>query len=110
MMTPEPTFDPDARNLLNVMATLYCVIGVERLNMIFPESKQTSPLSPREAECLSWVSEGKSDWDIAEILQISQWTVHEHVERAKSKIGVRSRTKAAVVAAGSGWITSNPSR
>lgn len=111
LMSPEIKFDPDARNLLNVMATLYCVIGVERMSMVRPESKSDSPLSRREAECLGWVSEGKSDWDISEILQISQWTVHEHIERAKSKIGVRSRTKAAVVATASGWLTSNnPSR
>jgi DNA-binding CsgD family transcriptional regulator len=106
MMSSEFTFDPDARNLLNVMATLYCVIGVERLNMR-PEAARESPLSRREAECLTWVSEGKSDWDISEILRISQWTVHEHIERAKSKIGVRSRTKAAVVAAGAGWLGSH---
>jgi DNA-binding CsgD family transcriptional regulator len=110
MMTPEPSFDPDARNLLNVMATLYCVIGVERLSTVVPESRLDSPLSPRETQCLAWVAEGKSDWDISEILQISQWTVHEHIERAKSKIGVRSRTKAAVVAAGSGWLPGNPPR
>jgi DNA-binding CsgD family transcriptional regulator len=105
MMSSELKFDPEARNLLNVMATLYCVIGVERLNTQ-PEAARESPLSRREAECLTWVSEGKSDWDISEILRISQWTVHEHIERAKSKIGVRSRTKAAVVAAGAGWLGS----
>jgi len=104
MMSPDAAFDPEARNLLNVMATLYAVIGVDRAKSAIESVIKDSPLSPREAECLTWVSEGKSDWDIAEILRISQWTVHEHIERAKSKIGVRSRTKAAVVAAASGWL------
>jgi len=65
----------------------YCVVGTTKLEAPKPKPAEKSPLTGREAQCLAWVSEGKSDWDISEILSISQWTVHEHIERAKSKLG-----------------------
>jgi len=53
-------------------------------------------LSPRERECLQWVAVGKSDWEISEILSISEKTVNTHLERVKKKCGVRTRTQAVV--------------
>ena len=32
-------------------------------------------LSPRELECLEWAAEGKSAWEIGQILGISRYTV-----------------------------------
>ena len=59
-------------------------------------------LTPRELECLRWVLKGKSDNDIGMILGISHTTAHFHIERAKKKLGVKTRTQAAagVVALG----------
>jgi LuxR family quorum sensing-dependent transcriptional regulator len=51
--------------------------------------------TPREIECLQWVAAGKSDWEIAQVLGISSSTVHFHIERAKKKLGLTSRTEAA---------------
>lgn len=48
-------------------------------------------LSPRQHECLTLVAQGKSDWEIAQILGISRDTVHEYVEAARQKYGVRRR-------------------
>lgn len=53
-------------------------------------------LSGRERECLRWVSVGKTDWEIGRILSISENTVHYHIERAKRKLGVTTRTQAVV--------------
>jgi DNA-binding CsgD family transcriptional regulator len=110
LMSPEPIFDPDCRSVLNAIAVSYCVLGIRLLEKQAEEPKDLSPLSKREAECLAWVTEGKSDWDISEILHISQWTVHEHIERAKSKLGVRSRIQAAMLSSMNGWLPVNPSR
>ncbi len=109
LMSPEAQFDQDARSVLNGMAILYCVLGIRLLEKA-AVAVDNSPLSRREAECLAWVTEGKSDWDISEILNISQWTVHEHIERAKSKLGVRSRIQAAMLSSVNGWLPVNPSR
>ncbi len=55
-------------------------------------------LSRRERECLELTGQGKSDWVIGQILGISERTAHNHVERAKKRLGVASRTQAVVKA------------
>ncbi len=52
-------------------------------------------LTPREREVLTWVSRGKTDPDIARILDISVRTVHKHLENIFVKLGVETRTAAA---------------
>jgi len=47
--------------------------------------------SRREAEVLSWIAQGKSNPEIAIILNISARTVAHHVERILSRIGVEGR-------------------
>ncbi|MBO6505718.1 MAG: LuxR family transcriptional regulator [Kordiimonadaceae bacterium] len=55
-------------------------------------------VTPRQLDCLQWVAEGKSDWEISQILQISESTVHNHVEAAKKNLGVNTRVQAVVAA------------
>lgn len=55
-------------------------------------------LSPRELECLTWVSLGKSSTDIGSILDISSRTVDAYIEKACSKLKVRTRVEAVVAA------------
>jgi DNA-binding CsgD family transcriptional regulator len=50
-------------------------------------------LSPRQIECLALVAQGKSDWEIGQILGLSRDTVHEYVEAARRRYGVRRRTQ-----------------
>lgn len=57
-------------------------------------------LSPRETEVLRWVSAGKRNSEVAEILAISRRTVDKHLERIYIKLGVENRTAAAMRAAG----------
>lgn len=54
--------------------------------------------TPRELEVIRWIAKGKSDWEIGEILFISRKTVNYHVERAKRKLRVATRTQAVLVA------------
>ncbi|MGP0059774.1 MAG: response regulator [Beijerinckiaceae bacterium] len=56
------------------------------------------PVTLREAEVLLWLSRGKSNRDIAEILSLSPRTVNKHLEQIFKKIGVENRTSAAGVA------------
>jgi LuxR family quorum sensing-dependent transcriptional regulator len=55
-------------------------------------------LSRRELECLQWVAAGKTDWEIAQLLGIKPVTAHYHVERAKAKLGVKTRVEAVAAA------------
>ena len=60
--------------------------------------RPVSALSRRERECLELAAQGKSDWVIGQILGISGRTAHNHLEFAKRRLGVASRTQAVVVA------------
>jgi DNA-binding CsgD family transcriptional regulator len=55
-------------------------------------------LTPREAEVLFWISQGKSNHDIGVILGARTGTVCKHVEHIFGKLNVENRTAAAVVA------------
>ena len=55
-------------------------------------------LTEREAEVLFWVSQGKSNKDLALILDISPRTVNKHLESVFSKMLVENRTSAANMA------------
>jgi NarL family two-component system response regulator LiaR len=60
------------------------------------------PLTPREREVLGLVAEGLANKEIAARLGISEKTVKAHVTRVLDKLGVQSRTQAALVAVRSG--------
>jgi DNA-binding CsgD family transcriptional regulator len=55
-------------------------------------------LTPREAEVLFWISQGKSNHDIGVILGAKTGTICKHVGHILSKLNVENRTSAAVVA------------
>jgi DNA-binding response OmpR family regulator/DNA-binding CsgD family transcriptional regulator len=52
-------------------------------------------LTAREAEVLLWVSRGKANRDIGDILDISPRTVNKHLEQVFVKLGVENRAAAA---------------
>jgi len=53
-----------------------------------------SNLTPREAEVMHWVTMGKTNRDIAEILSLSPRTVNKHLEHVFEKLYVETRTAA----------------
>jgi len=57
-------------------------------------------LTLREAEVLYWVTKGKINKDIGEILGTSPRTVNKHLEHVFEKLGVETRTAAANLAMG----------
>ncbi len=59
---------------------------------------QQAALTPRETEVLSWLSKGKTNRDIADILGMSPRTVNKHLEHIFEKLGVETRTAAAAIA------------
>ena len=61
-------------------------------------------LTQREIEVLTWIAYGKSDWQIGQILQISDKTVNFHVENMKRKLGVATRMQVVVQAVHEGKI------
>ena len=55
-------------------------------------------VTAREADVLVWISRGKSNRDISEILNISARTVNKHLEQIFIKLGVENRAAAAAIA------------
>jgi DNA-binding NarL/FixJ family response regulator len=55
-------------------------------------------LTPREAEVLLWIAQGKSNRDIATILDASEGTVKKHVVHVLEKLGVETRSGATLSA------------
>lgn len=61
-------------------------------------------LSPREAECLRWFSEGMSMPDIAETLGIGFRSVRSYLDAATAKLGATNTRQAATIATRLGLI------
>lgn len=73
----------------------YCELTVDQL-------LQRRDLSPREREVLTWISKGKSNAVIADILQVSPHTVDTLVKRIFDKLNVSNRVMASLIGMGAG--------
>jgi transcriptional regulator EpsA len=57
-------------------------------------SKSKKALSERQREILHWLHEGKTNWEIAKILELSELNVKYHIDQIFQKLEVRSRAHA----------------
>jgi len=55
-------------------------------------------LTPRAAETLLWLAQGKTNSDIASILSVTESTVKKHVQEIFDKLGVETRSSATLCA------------
>ena len=62
-------------------------------------------LSERELETLTWAARGKTSEEIASILGLSKRTVDFHIDNARGKLSVATRTQAVLRAVSTGLIT-----
>ena len=68
--------------------------GASAPNFTSPEPLQKLGLTPREAEVLLWIAQGKTNDEAAMILGLSAHTVRKHLEHIFQKLGVENRTGA----------------
>jgi DNA-binding CsgD family transcriptional regulator len=57
---------------------------------------QKAHLTAREVECLQWVLEGKTNWEIGVLTGVTARTVQFHLSNSARKLGVFNRVQAAV--------------
>ena len=67
-------------------------------------ARTTMALTPREREILVLVAQGRSNREIARILLISERTARTHVSNVLTKLGLASRTQAALWAVREGLV------
>ena len=66
-----------------------------RMRELSPFADTERPkLSRRERDCVGFIAQGKSDWDISVIMGVAQTTVISHVQNAKRKLGASTRAQA----------------
>lgn len=85
-----------------------CFAGHEAIHRLqdLTEGKPVGPvwLSQRERQCLEWAAAGKTDWEIGQILSLSEKTVNVYINRAKCKFNVKTRAQAILKASKAGLI------
>jgi len=80
------------------VGSIYFHAKLERLRAKDMPPPHGPRLTRRERECLSWVAAGKTDWEISQILNIAEQTVHEYVQNALIKLNATTRAQAVAIA------------
>lgn len=70
--------------------------AARRIRLSEAEAPAKPTLTGRQFDCVVLAAQGKSDWHIAQLLGISSETVHQHIEAAKRRYEVASRTQLVV--------------
>lgn len=86
-------------HLAEALQRLAGLPAVSRPLVVHPAALQCLGLSFREAEVLYWLTHGKSNPQIAAILQNSPETVKKQVQNILDRLNVKSRVNAALIAA-----------
>lgn len=105
--------DPAADDLAEEFAafTRYLAVPVHRFvreyaQLAFDERylPTSSPLTAREIECLNWVAQGKTDFEISIILGCSHAGVRYHLTRVCAKLGAVNRAQCVFMACQLGYL------
>jgi DNA-binding CsgD family transcriptional regulator len=88
-------------------AQLIGELALERANLLSGRGLTSSDieLTDRQIECVLWAARGKTDGEIAQIMEISKLTVEQHQKMARDRYGVGSRTSLAIRALFDGVIS-----
>lgn len=61
-------------------------------------------LAPREREVLQWAAEGKTAWETAQLLKVSERAVRLYMENAMTKLRAKSKPQAVAIAVRNGML------
>jgi DNA-binding CsgD family transcriptional regulator len=74
---------------------LVAMVAYQRIKQFLAKAllkpRRTIQLSGREVECLRWVIEGKTNWEIGVLMGISPRTVQFHIANCQNKLGANNR-------------------
>lgn len=96
----------DALDAVMPFANSFASSAFNRLVMVAQALETAGPanLTERQKECLFWAAEGKTTWEIAQILDIKERTVEFHLVNSAEKLGASNRQHAVSIAVQRGII------
>jgi LuxR family quorum sensing-dependent transcriptional regulator len=89
--------------MISLVAT-FAIARAMQLHSMPGSTIEHVDLTPRERECMKWAAAGKSEWEISQILGISEHTSEKHLLNAKQKLGAVNRVQAVAEAIRRGYI------
>ncbi len=95
--------DPDMRGVLTLIAS-YAIGRAIALQQESTGQNKKIALSAREREALQWAAEGKNDWEIGEVMNITEHGADKHMRSVRAKLGAINRTQAVAEAIRRGLI------
>ncbi|MGU3539607.1 autoinducer binding domain-containing protein [Methylobacterium sp. A54F] len=81
---------PETRGMLQLLASY----AFGRSLNLSERREPPARLTPRELEALKWASDGKTEWEIGELMSISEHGAEKHLRSVRAKLGTVSRTHA----------------
>lgn len=89
---PTRDLDPALADALSISGS---IVAEKLVSLAKPPARRRgAELSRRERDALGFVAEGKTDWEIAAILGISETTARFHVDNARRKLNAVNRSHA----------------
>ena len=96
-----PQINAQITNTLDTFANAYRYLHIKMIHHVQDRGAVTedTALSRREVECLRWLASGKTLFEAATILGISERTLRFHITNARERLGVSTTVQAIVAAA-----------
>jgi LuxR family transcriptional regulator, quorum-sensing system regulator BjaR1 len=83
---------PEAFGMIAMISTFAVARAIDLRDR--ERKRMRAKLTPREVECLKWAADGKSEWEISAILNVSEHTADKHLANAHRKLKASSRAQA----------------
>ena len=91
--------------------SLVAILAMQRIKQYLAKKYVIKPksatLTDRETECLSWVLDGKTNWEIGVLMGVSARTVQFHISNCQAKLNATNRVQVAVKALVQGLVEPN---
>ncbi|CAG8998607.1 MAG: Transcriptional activator protein LuxR [Candidatus Celerinatantimonas neptuna] len=107
-LTMKHFIELESRLNLKLQAQLFAPYLQEAVNRFWRKFHIDYQLTARERECLSWACQGKTTWEIAQILHLAESTVNFHLNNTITKTKASNRQQAIAKALMSGVLMSEP--
>ncbi|WP_243311744.1 helix-turn-helix transcriptional regulator [Fundidesulfovibrio agrisoli] len=99
-------FEKNSAHISGLIEYLTPFIHIALSNVLYAQVAEAANnlLTRREKEVVSWLKEGKSSWEMSEILNVSEATINYHVNNIMKKLDAVNRTQIVAIALRNGIV------